>query len=139
MERGEVWWAQVDEKRPVVLLSGGAGPDHRAVEIVPPATAAQKRGFVVMSGEEALNAEQRLRLTNAADPAIRAIGIEVRIGKAEGLPEDGVVRVALPQDGAIFCTWMVTISQEHLIERLGALSTEKLRELDNAILLAEAL
>jgi mRNA interferase MazF len=40
MERGELWWAQFDDKRPVVLLSGGAGPAYRAVQIVAQATMA---------------------------------------------------------------------------------------------------
>ncbi len=137
MERGEVWWAQIDEKRPVVLLSGGAGPDFQAVEIVVPATSAQKRGFLVMSGEDAIDVEQRRRLIDAAGPAVAAIGVEVSIGIEEGLAREGVVRVAFPKAGVIFCTWMLTISAAYLIERVGVLSAEKLRGLDNAIHLAD--
>ena len=54
MERGEVWWAQFDEKRLVVLLSGGAGQEFRAMQIVEPATPEQKLGFVLMSVDQAV-------------------------------------------------------------------------------------
>jgi mRNA interferase MazF len=136
VERGEVWWAQIDEKRPVVLLSGGAGPEFRAMQIVPPATPAEKRGFVLMSGGEAIDAEERRRIIDSAGSAVGAIGVEVGVGTEEGLPQDGAVRVALPKDGKIFCTWMVTLAEDDLIERVGVLSPEKLRELDNAMELA---
>ena len=42
MEPGEIWWAQFDEKRLVVLLSGDAGSEFLAMQIVEPATSAQK-------------------------------------------------------------------------------------------------
>jgi mRNA interferase MazF len=136
VERGEVWWAEVDEKRPIVLLSGGDGPEFRAMQIVAPATPAEKRGFVVMSGREAIDPEERQRITDSAGSAAGAIGVEVAIGAEEGLPHEGVVRVALPKEGKIFCTWMLTLSKDYLIERVGVLSPEKLRELDNAVALA---
>ncbi|MER7004111.1 hypothetical protein ABT297_13860 [Dactylosporangium sp. NPDC000555] len=137
MERGEFWWAEFDEKRPVVLLSGGAGPEFRIMQIVAPATPAEKRGFVVMSGDQALDADNRRRIVEEAGPA-RAVGIEVFFGTAEGLAEDGVVRVALPQDGTIFCTWGASLTEEALIERIGVCSSEKLHELDVAMKLAGA-
>src|SRR3954464_5794200 len=86
VERGEVWWAQFDEKRPVVLLSGGAGPEFQVMQIVGSATPAEKRGFVVMSGEQALDADNRRRIVVEAGPA-RAIGIDVFFGTPDGLAE----------------------------------------------------
>lgn len=136
MERGEVWWAQLDEKRPVVLLSGGTGPEFHAMQIVAPATPAQKRGFVVMSGGEAIDAEQRQRIIDSAGSAVAAVGVEVAIGAGEGLTHDGVVRVALCREGKIFCTWLLTLTEDCLIERVGVLSPQKLREFDNALELA---
>jgi mRNA interferase MazF len=47
-----------------------------------------------------------------------------------------VVRVALPQDGKIFCTWGTTVSEESLVNRVGTLSPAKLHELDVALALA---
>lgn len=138
MERGELWWAQFDDKRPVVLLSGGAGSELRAVQIVAPATPAEKQGFVLMSGEQAARADERRRIIEAAGPDARAIGIEVFFGAREGLAEEGVVRVALPMDGKIFCTWMLSLSEEYLIERIGVLSPAKQRELDVAMELSGA-
>jgi mRNA interferase MazF len=138
MERGELWWARFDDKRPVVLLSGGAGPEFRAVQIVAPATAAEKQGFVLLSGEQAVDANERRRIIEAAGPDTRAIGIEVHFGAREGLAEEGVVRVALPMDGKIFCTWMLSLSGEYLIERIGVLSPAKQRELDVAMALSAA-
>ncbi|SCG55787.1 mRNA interferase MazF [Micromonospora echinaurantiaca] len=138
MERGELWWAQFDDKRPVVLLSGGAGPEFRAVQIVAPATQVEKQGFLLMSGEQAVDADERRRVVEAAGPDVRAIGIEVFFGAQEGLAEEGVVRVALPMDGKIFCTWMLSLGGEYLIERIGVLSAAKRRELDVAMELSGA-
>jgi mRNA interferase MazF len=132
-----LWWAQFDAKRPVLLLSGGAGPQFQVMQIVAPATPAEKRGFVVMSGAQALDADLRRRIIQEAGPA-RAIGIEVWFGTPEGLAEDGVVRLALPQDGTIFCTWEASLTGDALIERIGVCSPEKLRELDVAMELAGA-
>ncbi|GAB2615165.1 hypothetical protein Aab01nite_27430 [Paractinoplanes abujensis] len=136
MERGEVWWAQIDEKRPVVLLSGGAGPEFAAIQIVEPATPAQKLGFVLMTGEQAVDVGERRRILATAGPDTRAIGIEVFFGADEGLAHSGVVRLALPQDGTIFCTWDTTVDAESLLERAGRLSPAKLHELDVALALA---
>jgi mRNA interferase MazF len=135
VERGEVWWAIIDERRPVVLLSGNDG-EFRAMQIVPPATAAQKQGFLVLSGEEASDPDRLRQMTNAVGSDIRAVGIEVGFGRQEGLEQDGVVRVALPLDGLIFCTWLVTLTPECLTERVGALSPAKLHHLTTALHLA---
>lgn len=137
MERGEVWWAQIDEKRPVVLLSGGAGPEFLAMQIVEPATPAQKFGFVLMSGEQAVDVDERRRILEEAGPDSRAIGIEIFFGAEEGLAESGVVRLALPKAGKIFCNWGTTVGKESLLKRIGTLSTAKLHELDVALALAD--
>src|SRR3954464_11569843 len=125
VERGEVWWAQIDGKRPVVLLSGGAGPEFLAMQIVEPATAGQKLGFVLMSGRQGGDPDERRRILEEAGPDPRAIGIEVFFGAEEGLAESGVVRVALPKEGKIFCTWSTTVGEESLIKRIGTLSPAK--------------
>jgi mRNA interferase MazF len=136
MQRGEVWWALVDERRPVVLLSGPEEPDLRAMQVVAPATAEERRGFVVLSGEEAADSLALRQVLDAVDAGIGGIGVEIEIGVPEGLPHDGVVRLGLPRDGRIFCTWLVTLPRDSLVERVGALSGVKLAQLANALRLA---
>lgn len=136
MQRGEVWWAFVGERCPVVLLSGDADPQLRAMHVVAAATAEEKRGFMLMSGEEAGNAQFVHQVISSAVPGIGGIGIEVEVGTHEGLPHAGVVRVALPRGGHIFCTWLVTVTPESLIERAGALSGPRFDQLTNALRLA---
>jgi mRNA interferase MazF len=136
VERGEVWWAQFDGKRLVVLLSGGAGQEFPAMQIVEPVAPEQSLGFVLMSGDQAVDADERRRVVAEAGPDPRAVMIEVFLGAEEGLAEPGVVRVALPKDGTIFCTWRVTIDADELIERVGVLPPEKRHELDVALQLA---
>lgn len=135
MQRGELWWARIDEKRPVVLLSCDAGPQVQVMQIVAPATSAERRGFLVMSGDQAVDADVRRRIVAGARP-VQAVGIEVWFGRSEGLAEAGVVRVALPQDGTILCTWTMSLTEDLLIERIGACSPDKLHELDVAVGLA---
>lgn len=137
MQRGELWWAQIDEKRPVVLLSRDARPEVHVMQIVAPATSAEKRGFLIMSGDQVVDADNRRRIVAEAG-SVQAVGIEVWFGSSEGLAEEGVVRVALPQDGTIFCTWAMSLSEEFLIDRIGVCSPEKLHELDVAMELAGA-
>jgi len=124
---GEVWWARLDERVPVVLLGGG-----RAVRVVAPATEEQRRGFVLLSGPEAADDETRERRLAAAGPAVRAAGAEVEI---DGL---GVVRVAFPRAGRVFCTWETAVPEADLIEPIGALPPGKLRELEAVLRLADA-
>ncbi len=121
-----------------MLLSGGAGPEFRAVQIVAPATPVEKQGFLLMSGAQAVDADERRRAVEAAGPDVRAIGIEVFFGAQQGLAEDGVVRVVLPRDGKIFCTWMLSLGEEDLIERIGVLPPTKRLELDVALQLSGA-
>ena len=54
----------------------------------------------------------------------------------QSLPHNGVVRVALPRDGRVFCTWLVILTRESLVDRAGALSRTKLDQLANALRLA---
>jgi mRNA interferase MazF len=72
MRRGEIWWARVDKRRPVVLLSRDEAYDVRALVIVAPVSTTQ-RGF----------------------------SLEVKVGKTEGLPRSAVVHgdwlVTLPK------------------------------------------
>ncbi|MEV6967144.1 hypothetical protein AB0M47_18750 [Hamadaea sp. NPDC051192] len=136
MERGEVWWAFIGERCPIVLLSGGDEPELRAMHIVAPATADEKHGYVVLSGEQAADPRVVQQVLDSADSGIGGVGVEVAIGPHEGLPHDGVVRMALPRDGRIFCTWLVTLTRQSLLERAGRLSGPKLDQLGNALRLA---
>ncbi len=113
MDRGEVWWALLDEKRPVVLLSRDGAEELRAIQVVAPAG------------------------TAPAGTDITDVGIEVRLGNGEGLANEGVVRVALPRTGFIPCTWLVTLTRDDLIEQAGRLSPAKLHELADALRLAQ--
>jgi len=101
--RGEVWWARVDEMRPIVVLSTSADA-VRAMIVVPPAT-----------------------------HPIDGMTVEVRLGVSEGLAVEGVVRVALPRPGFTPCHWLVTLSPEDLVERVGTLSPAKLAEVEELL------
>jgi mRNA interferase MazF len=94
MKRGEVWWANVDKRRPVVLLSRNEAYDVRALVIVAPATT-----------------------------VVRGFSLEIKLGRAEGLPRDCVLN----------CDWLVTIAKTDLVERVGVLSAAKIRKLDEAL------
>ena len=104
MRRGEVWWAEFDERRPVVLLSGEDPSGFRAMQVVAP-----------------------------ADTDISGLGTEVAVGVQEGLPFDGVLRFGFPWPGLTPCTWLTTLSREDLIERAGEVSAAKLSEIDGAL------
>jgi mRNA interferase MazF len=130
MRSGEVWWARFDGRVPVVLL-----PDGAAIRVVTPATDSQKQGFLVLTGAEAADDEVRRRMLSAAGPSAGVIGAEVAI---EGLPFEGVVRVAFPRDGHIFCTWETALAPEDLIERITVLSPERQRQLDIVMRLAQS-
>jgi mRNA interferase MazF len=136
MQRGEVWWALLDELRPVVLLSRAEEPGLRAMHIVAAATADEKRGFVVLSGEEAADPRVLQQVLGSVDAGVAGVGVEIQVGALEGLPAGGVVRVGLPRDGRIFCTWLVTLPRESLVEQAGVLSGATLDQLTNALRLA---
>ena len=104
MRRGEVWWAEFDERRPVVLLSEEEPSGFRAMQVVAP-----------------------------ADTDISGWGIEVAVGVPDGLPFDGVLRFAFPWPGFTPCTWLTTLSRDDLIERAGAVSTAKLSEIKDSL------
>ncbi|OKJ65495.1 growth inhibitor PemK [Streptomyces sp. CB02009] len=108
MQRGEVWWAQYDERRLVVLLSGDDSSGIRVMQVVAPAG-------IDISG----------------------LGIEVTVGVGEGLPFEGVLRLAFPRPGLTPCSWLTTVSRDDLIERAAVLSSAKLSEIDDAFRLAE--
>ncbi|MFJ8719388.1 type II toxin-antitoxin system PemK/MazF family toxin [Streptomyces violaceus] len=107
MQRGEVWWAEFNERRLVVLLSGDDASGIGVMQVVAPAG-------VDISG----------------------LGIEVAVGAMEGLPFEGVLRFAFQRPGFTPCTWLTTVSRDDLIERAGALSSAKLSEIKDALRLA---
>jgi mRNA interferase MazF len=104
MERGEVWWVEFDERRPVVLLSEDESSGFVAMQVVPP-----------------------------ADADISDLGVEVAVGALAGLPFEGVLRFGFPWPGFTPCTWLTTLRRDDLIERAGALSAAKLSEIDDAL------
>jgi mRNA interferase MazF len=108
MRRGEIWWVQFDEQRPVVLLSGEGPSGFEAMQVVAP-----------------------------ADTDISGLCIEVEVGVREGLPFDGVLRFAIPRPGLTPCTWLTTVGPEDLIERAGTVSAPKLSEIDDALRASE--
>jgi mRNA interferase MazF len=103
MQRGEVWWVEFDERRPVVLLSEDESSGFVAMQVVAP-----------------------------ADSDISDLGVEVALGVLEGLPFEGVLRFGFPWPGFTPCTWLTTLRREDLIERAGVLSAAKLSEIDDA-------
>lgn len=72
MRRGELWWAMVDRRRPVVLVSRSEAYRVRAAVIVAPSST-----------------------------TIRGVATELRLGRAEGLPRSCVLNgdwlVTLPK------------------------------------------
>ena len=94
MKRGEVWWATVDKRRPVLLVSREEAYEVRAMVIVAPVTT-----------------------------TVRGFSVEVKLGKREGLPRECVVNL----------DWLVTLPKTDLVERAGALSAAKLRQVDEAL------
>jgi mRNA interferase MazF len=76
MKRGEIWWARVDKRRPVVLLSRQEAYEVRAMVIVAPATT-----------------------------TVRGFALEVKLGRREGLPRECVVNcdwlVTIPKSDLI--------------------------------------
>jgi mRNA interferase MazF len=76
-----------------------------------------------------------LRCVVAVEPAnedISGVAVEVDLGL-----NGYVVRVALPRPGQINCTWVLTSSQEDLVEKVGTLTSAKLNEVENLILLGD--
>jgi mRNA interferase MazF len=65
------------------------------------------------------------------------IFVELALGPEEGLNSEGVLRIALPQPGRIMCDWLTTLTTAGLVERAGALSPAKLRQLEDNLRLAQ--
>jgi mRNA interferase MazF len=61
----------------------------------------------------------------------------VPVGVLEGLPHEGVLRVALPRPGYINCHWLIALTRADLVEYAGALSPEKLIRLEDALRLVD--
>ncbi len=108
MQRGEVWWVEFDERRLVVLLAADDASRIRAIQVVAP-----------------------------AGVDLNGLGVEVQVGAREGLPFDGVLRIAFPRPGFTPCTWLTTLSRGDLIERAGVLSSTKLSEIRDALRLGD--
>ncbi|MEV0038665.1 type II toxin-antitoxin system PemK/MazF family toxin [Streptomyces sp. NPDC050804] len=108
MQRGEVWWVEFDERRPVVLLSGDEARGFRAMQVVAP-----------------------------ADVDISGLGVEVAVGATEGLPFEGVLRFGFSYPGFTPCTWLTTLSRDDLIGQAGVLSSAKLSAVEDALRLSE--
>jgi len=72
MNRGEIWWAKLDKRRPVVLVSRQEAYAVRALVIVAPVST-----------------------------TVRGYAVEVKVGRKQGLSRDGVVNcdwlVTLPK------------------------------------------
>jgi mRNA-degrading endonuclease toxin of MazEF toxin-antitoxin module len=110
--RGDLWWVTLDERRPIVILSTH-GADVRAIVVVPP------------FGGQPPSFQEPLSSTAAWE--------EIRIGAEEGLTCEGVARVAFYLPGVTLCQWLVTLPASDLQERVGALSTSKLAQLERML------
>ena len=129
MRRGEIWWAEFDERRPVVLLAhAGAGLSGPVVALAGPCVAPP---------EDEPSGFWAVQVVAPADTDISGWGIEVAVGIEEGLPFDGVLRFAFRWPGFTPCTWVTTVTREDLIERAGEASAAKLSEIDDALRASE--
>lgn len=108
MQRGEVWWAQLDQRCPVVVLGQDSPDKIRAMVVVAPATT-----------------------------SIDGYALEVGIGHDDGLPLTGVLRVALPRPGKINCNWLVTLSSSALLDQIGVVSRQKIHQIDEMLRIGE--
>ena len=104
MRRGEVWWVEFDELRPVVLLGGDEVSGFQAIQVVRP------------SGVD-----------------ISGLGVEVPIGAIDGLGYDGVLRLCFPNPEFLFCTWLTSVTVESLVERAAVLPAGRLDEIEEAV------
>ena len=103
MRRGEIWWAILEERRPLLVLSA-------ADEVV--------RGILVVA---------------PADRVPDGIAEEVRLGNTEGLPGEHAIRVVIPQGDHAPCNWMVTLPRREMLECAGILSAEKLARVEHLL------
>jgi mRNA interferase MazF len=76
VKRGDIWWANVDKRRPVVLVSRDEAYGVRSLVIVAPATT-----------------------------KVRGYAVELKVGRREGLPRECVINcdwlVTLPKEDLI--------------------------------------
>ena len=86
------------------------------------------RPVVLLSRNEAYDV-RALVIVAPATTVVRGFSLEIKLGRSEGLARDCVLN----------CDWLVTIAKTDLVERTGALSTAKLRKLDEALRFALAL
>ncbi|WP_292652326.1 type II toxin-antitoxin system PemK/MazF family toxin [Nocardioides sp.] len=92
-----------------------------------------ERRLVVLLSEADPSAIQVMQVVPPAGVDITGLGVEVAVGATEGLPFEGVLRIAIPRPGLTPCTWLTTLSRDDLIERAGTLSPAKLGELEDAL------
>lgn len=85
-----------------------------------------------LPGDEA-SGFRAMQVVPPAGVDISGLGVEVTVGATEGLPFEGVLRFALPRPGFTPCTWLTIVSRDDLVERAGVLSSEKLREIEDAL------
>ncbi|MFE0602449.1 hypothetical protein ACFW2T_13595 [Streptomyces sp. NPDC058892] len=78
-----------------------------------------------------------MQLVALAGVDLDGLGIEVTVGAGEGVPFEGVLRLAFPRPGFMPCTWLTTVSRDDLIERAAVLSSAKLSATRDALRLAE--
>lgn len=90
---------------------------------------------MILSGDEAHGISAMMIVPPSSHP-IDGSMLEVTVGARAGLPFEGVLRVALPRSGFVPCHWLVTLSADDLLERVGTLSWATLRQLDEALRLA---
>jgi mRNA interferase MazF len=84
-----------------------------------------RRPVVVLTRDEAIPLLRRVTVAPITG-TIRGIPSEVRVGRAEGLDRECVVS----------CDNIVTLRQDRLDRRRGALGAETIRQLDTAIVVA---
>jgi mRNA interferase MazF len=80
---------------------------------------------------------QAMHVVASASTNIQGYAVEVPVGILEGLPHEGVLRVAFPRPGYINCHWLITLTRADLVEYAGALSPEKLSQLKDALRLVD--
>lgn len=110
MRRGDVWWVDFGERRPVVLLSESADGTFRAIQIVEP-----------------------------ANVDITGLGLEVAVGPVDGCPLAGVIRVAFPGPDMVPCTWLATVTEQDLIALAGTVPESRLNDIEQALRLGGSL
>lgn len=91
MRRGEIWWAKLDKRRPVVLVSRDEAYVVRALVIVAPVST-----------------------------TVRGLAVEVKVGRTEGLPRGGVVNcdwlVTVPKDDLLERAGSLTAARLHQLD-----------------------